>query len=190
MFRRFFGGSGKKHPLERESPQIHPLASVNPKEQFTKRSARVLARSQQIAEGRKDKILRTEHLLLALFREEGGIASKVIHQLGPCSDTIESVIDEMMTPPTFNRIEISLAEDVKQVLESAVDEARRQNLTYIGTEHLILGVMRQPKTVAFQILHRLGITPPLVRGKVRELLIAQSAILPDSEQPPDSQSSE
>jgi ATP-dependent Clp protease ATP-binding subunit ClpC len=90
--------------------------------------------------------------------EEGGVAGRVLRELGMTSDRVREVIRRVTTSSSsFDPNRVELASETQQVLEHAVDEARRLGHHYIGTEHILLGLVRVDST-AMEVLRRLGVT--------------------------------
>jgi ATP-dependent Clp protease ATP-binding subunit ClpC len=140
-------------------------------ERFTQRARRVLSLAQEEAERFQHNYIGTEHLLLGLIREEGGVAGRVLRELGLDQRRVEELV-ERMTRATARQTTVTpeLSPGTKRVLELAVDEARRMGHHYIGTEHLLLGLVRLPEGVAIDILKRLGVSPEEVRRQTRRVL--------------------
>ncbi len=115
----------------------------------------------------------TEHLLLGLLREEGGVAGRVLRDLGVEQRRVQEMV-ERLTGASAGRAssvsKIDLAPGTKRVLELAVDEARRMGHHYIGTEHLLLGMVRQNEGVAMDVLKKLGISAEQIRRQTRRVL--------------------
>ncbi len=110
-------------------------------ERFTQRARRVLSLAHQEAERSRSNNIGTEHLLLGLMEEEGGVAGRVLRELGMTSDRVREVIRRVTTSSSsFDPNRVELAADTQQVLEHAVEEARRLGHHYIGTEHILLGL--------------------------------------------------
>jgi ATP-dependent Clp protease ATP-binding subunit ClpC len=139
-------------------------------ERFTQRARRVLSLAHQEAERARQNSIGTEHLLLGLMDEEGGVAGRVLRELGMSSDRVRDVIHRISaSAPNFDPSRIELAAETQQVLEYAVDEARRLGHHYIGTEHILLGLVRVDST-ALEALRRLGVTPDQIRRQTRRVL--------------------
>jgi len=148
----------------------------NKMERFTQRARRVLSLAQESAEALKHNYIGTEHLLLGLMREEGGVAGHVLRALGVEQTQIESLVLELSKPPAENmNVAMDLTPSTKRVLELTVDEARRMGHQFIGTEHMLLGMVRQSDGVAIEILKRLNISPEEVRRQTRRVLLELAA---------------
>jgi len=144
-------------------------------ERFTQRARRVLSLAHQEAERARQSNIGTEHLLLGLMDEEGGVAGRVLRELGMTSDRVREVIQRVVTGEgRFNPDKIELAPATQQVLEYAVDEARRLGHHYIGTEHILLGLVRVEGT-AMEVLRRLGVTAEQIRRQTRRVLNESAA---------------
>src|SRR5512147_391895 len=139
-------------------------------ERFTQRARRVLSLAHQEAEQSRNNNIGTEHLLLGLMDEEGGVAGRVLRELGMTSDRVREVIRRVTTSSSsFDPNRVELASETQQVLEYAVDEARRLGHHYIGTEHILLGLVRVDAT-AMEVLRRLGVTADQIRRQTRRVL--------------------
>ena len=139
-------------------------------ERFTQRARRVLSLAHQEAERARNNNIGTEHLLLGLMEEEGGVAGRVLRELGMTSDRVREVVKRVSGPSSSfdaNRVELSM--ETQQVLEHAVEEARRLGHHYIGTEHILLGLVRV-EGVAMEVLRRLGVTAEQIRRQTRRVL--------------------
>ncbi|MBN1201084.1 MAG: ATP-dependent Clp protease ATP-binding subunit [Anaerolineae bacterium] len=140
-------------------------------ERFTQRARRVLSLAQEEAERMQHSHIGTEHLLLGLMREEGGVAGRVLRELGLDQDRVQQLIENMTSGnrrPGITRMDLSPA--TKRVLELAVDEARRMGHHYIGTEHLLLGLVRHPEGVAMDVFKEMQISSEEVRRQTRRVL--------------------
>lgn len=143
----------------------------NKMERFTQRARRVLSLAQEEAERLQHSQIGTEHLLLGLMREEGGVAGRVLRDLGLEPRRVEELVVRLTDSAERSASgNLDLSAGTKKVLELAVDEARRMGHHYIGTEHLLLGLVRQQEGVAIDVLRRLGISPEEVRRQTRRVL--------------------
>jgi len=143
----------------------------NKMERFTQRARRVLSLAQEEAERLQHNYIGTEHLLLGLMREEGGVAGRVLRELGLEQRRVEELVERLTRASTRTpSAQLDLSPGTKRVLELAVDEARRMGHHYIGTEHLLLGLVRQSEGVAIEVLKRLGVSPEEVRRQTRRVL--------------------
>src|SRR5581483_373370 len=136
-------------------------------DKFTKRARRVLTFAQEEAQRLNHNYIGTEHILLGLIREEEGLAAKVLRDLGLDQTRVRQVIEEIVgrgqaAPGT----RLSLTPRTKRVIELAVDEARRMGHHYIGTEHLLLGLIREGDGIAVNVLKSLGVSPDKVRSNL------------------------
>ncbi len=138
-------------------------------ERFTQRARRVLSLAHQEAERGHQNSIGTEHLLLGLMEEEGGVAGRVLRELGLESSRVREIIERVSVEGRREESKIDLAPDTQQVLEYAVDEARRLGHHYIGTEHILLGLVRVDAT-AMEVLRRLGVTADQIRRQTRRVL--------------------
>ena len=143
----------------------------NKMERFTQRARRVLSLAQDEAERLQHHQIGTEHLLLGLMREEGGVAGRVLRDLGLDLRRVEELVTRLSTSEhRTSHSQLDLSPGTKKVLELAVDEARRMGHHYIGTEHLLLGLVRQQEGIALDVLRRLGVSPEEVRRQTRKVL--------------------
>ena len=138
---------------------------------FTARAIRVLEYAQYEAQDLEQNYIGTEHLLLGLLHEGEGVAARALRSLGLDFDTVrnrvEAVIDEEGAYPAKNPYYTPRA---KRVMELAVEEARSFGHNYIGTEHILLGLIRENEGVASRVLVSLGADLDIVRSKVIEML--------------------
>lgn len=154
---------------------------ANKLERFTQRARRVLTLAQEEAERLSHNYIGTEHLLLGLIREENGIAGRVLRDLGAKSERVAEMVERMTGAGRRAPAgKLDLTPRTKQVIEYAVDEARKLGHSYIGTEHLLLGLIRQGDGVAIDVMRQLGLTPDRIR---RETLRAVQQEQPDNAKP-------
>jgi ATP-dependent Clp protease ATP-binding subunit ClpC len=139
-------------------------------ERFTQRARRVLSLAHQEAERMRHNYIGTEHLLLGLIREEGGVAGRVLRELGLESERVQEVVERFTGSGQHRGGKLDLAPGTQQVLEFAVEEARKMGHHYIGTEHLLLGLVRYGEGVALDVLRKLGVTPDQIRRQTRRVL--------------------
>jgi ATP-dependent Clp protease ATP-binding subunit ClpC len=139
-------------------------------ERFTQRARRVLSLAQEEAERLQHSHIGTEHLLLGLMREEGGVAGRVLRDLGLEIHRVEDLVQRLSNAGQRAVGKLDLSSGTKRVLELAVDEARRMGHHYIGTEHLLLGLVRINDGIAIDILKRLGVSTDQVRRQTRRVL--------------------
>ena len=140
-------------------------------EKFSEPARRVLSLAQEEAQRFNHNYIGTEHILLGLVRETEGVAARVLSNVGVEFTKVRSAVEfiigrgERPTPG-----EIGLTPRAKKVIELAVDEARRLNHHYIGTEHLLIGLMREGEGVAAGVLESLGVTLDKVRAETSRVL--------------------
>ena len=139
-------------------------------ERFTQRARRVLSLAHEEAERMHHNYIGTEHLLLGLIREEGGVAGRVLRELGLEPARIKEMVERLAGTGRHSGGRIELSPGTEQVLQLAIEEARRMGHHYIGTEHLLLGLVRQNEGVGVDVLRRLGVTPEQVRRQTRRVL--------------------
>jgi ATP-dependent Clp protease ATP-binding subunit ClpC len=133
-------------------------------DRFTKRSRQSLTLAQDEALRLGHRYIGTEHLLLGLLREEQGVAAKVLARLGVTLERVRQMVEDTIGHEERHNIAtLELAPRTKRVLELAVDEARRLGHYYIGTEHLLLGLIREGQGIAAGILETLGLDLDEVR---------------------------
>ena len=140
-------------------------------EKFSERARRVLSYAQEEAQRFEDNYIGTEHILLGLVRETEGVASRVLINLGVELDKIKSSVEFIIErQEKGSSKEIGLTPTSKKVIELAVDEARRLGHHYIGTEHLLTGLMREGDGVAAGVLESLGINLDKLREETSRVL--------------------
>ena len=140
-------------------------------EKFSERARRVLSLAQEEAQRFNHNYIGTEHILLGLVRETEGVAARVLSGLGVDLSKVRSAVEFIIgrgEKPAQG--EIGLTPRAKKVVELAVDEARRMNHTYIGTEHLLIGLLREGEGVAAGVLESLGVTLEKVRTETHRIL--------------------
>ncbi|MFQ5434447.1 MAG: ATP-dependent Clp protease ATP-binding subunit [Anaerolineae bacterium] len=141
-------------------------------ERFTQRARRVLSLAQEEAERLNHSYIGSEHVLIGLLREEGGVAGRVLRELGLDVVRVQAMVERLSGGPgtrtPFTKIELSPS--TKRVLELAVEEARRMGQHYISTEHLLLGLARQNEGLAIDVLRKFGISTEQIRRQTKRML--------------------
>ncbi len=144
-------------------------------DRFTKRARRVLTLAQEEAQRLNHNYIGTEHLLLGLVREENGVAVRVLRDLGVDPKQVRERVERTVgrgQRPMYGKL--SLTPRTKRVIELAVDEARRLGHHYIGTEHLLLGLVRAGEGVAVDVLKGLGVGLDKVRSQTARVMMESS----------------
>lgn len=140
-------------------------------ERFTDRARRVIVLAQDEAKMLNHNYIGTEHILLGLIHEGEGVAAKALEQMGISLEAVREQVIEIIgqgsTPPTGH---IPFTPRAKKVLEYSLREALQMNHSYIGTEHILLGLIREGEGVAAQVLIKLGADLNRVRTTVLQLL--------------------
>ncbi|MBU4346388.1 MAG: ATP-dependent Clp protease ATP-binding subunit [Candidatus Omnitrophica bacterium] len=139
---------------------------------FTERARKVIILAKEEARRFNHDYIGTEHILLGLVREGEGVAASVLEKLGISLESIRLEIEKLVQPGPATQIigDIPFTPRAKKVLELAAEEARSLNHNYIGTEHLLLGLIREGEGIASQVLLNLGLDLNRVRNEVLELL--------------------
>ena len=144
-------------------------------DKFTERARRVLTLAQEEAHRFNHNYIGTEHILLGLVREGDGVAAKVLGNLGVELNKVRSAVEFIIGRGDRTVLgEIGLTPRAKKVIELAVDEARRLNHSYIGTEHLLLGLVREGEGIAAGVLESLGVNLERVRAETTRILSQSS----------------
>ncbi len=140
-------------------------------DKFTDRARKVLTLAQDEAQRFNHNYIGTEHLLLGLVREGEGVAARVLEnmnvELSKVRTAVEFIIGRGDRPVVG---EVGLTPRAKRVIELAIDEARRLGHNYIGTEHLLLGLVREGEGIAAGVLESLGVNLDKVRHQVIHVL--------------------
>jgi ATP-dependent Clp protease ATP-binding subunit ClpC len=167
--RRAQKGTGVRKPMERF-------------DKFTDRARKVLTLAQDEAQRFNHNYIGTEHLLLGLVREGEGVAARVLEnmnvELAKVRTAVEFIIGRGDRPVVG---EVGLTPRAKRVIELAIDEARRLGHNYIGTEHLLLGLVREGEGIAAGVLESLGVNLDKVRHEVIRVLSQSSSVGPAQE---------
>ncbi len=151
-------------------------------DKFTDRARKVLTLAQDEAQRFNHNYIGTEHLLLGLVREGEGVAARVLEnmnvELPKVRTAVEFIIGRGDRPVVG---EVGLTPRAKRVIELAIDEARRLGHNYIGTEHLLLGLVREGEGIAAGVLESLGVNLDKVRHEVIRVLSQSSSAGPTPE---------
>lgn len=137
---------------------------------LTERAQRVLAYAQEEAIRLKHSNIGTEHLLLGLVREQEGIAAKVLNAFDITEPVIEKEISKFVTEGTETPTTLHYTPRAKRVIELSMDEARKLHHNFVGTEHLLLGLIRETEGIAARVLSSLGLNITRARAMVIRML--------------------
>lgn len=137
---------------------------------FTERAQKVLALSQEEAMRLYHNNIGTEHILLGLVREGDGIAAKALQELGLEIEKIQEEVEKLIGKGKKPTNTIHYTPRAKKVVELSQDEARKLSHSYVGTEHILLGLIREGEGVAARVLNNLGISLTKARQQVLQLL--------------------
>ncbi|MEB1809849.1 MAG: ATP-dependent protease ATP-binding subunit ClpC [Bacillaceae bacterium] len=142
---------------------------------FTERAQKVLALAQEEAIRLGHNNIGTEHILLGLIREGEGIAAKALQALGLGSDKIQNEVETLIGTGQEGTKTIHYTPRAKKVIELSMDEARKLGHSYVGTEHILLGLIREGEGVAARVLNNLGVSLNKARQQVLQLLGSSEA---------------
>lgn len=137
---------------------------------FTQRARHVMELAAQEAKLLGHSAIGTEHILLGLLKEKEGIAARALINLNLDLNSVRKTIKSLVSPGWNNSLELALTPRVKKVLELANEEAQKWGVNYVGTEHLLLGLVQEGEGVAAQTLSDMGVTSEAVRKQVVTLL--------------------
>jgi len=139
---------------------------------FTERARKVILLAKEEAKRFNHDYIGTEHILLGLIREGEGVAAAVLASVGLDPEKIRFEVEKLVEPGPNTVVsgDIPFTPKAKKVIELAMDEARALSHNYIGTEHLLLGLLREGEGVAAQVLMNLGLDLDKVRAEVMQLL--------------------
>jgi ATP-dependent Clp protease ATP-binding subunit ClpC len=136
---------------------------------FTPKARSVLSLAQKQAERLRKPQISTEHLLIALIELEGCVANRVLRELGLEADTIKEIVDQEIGYGDYTG-QITLSPGMQQVIPFAIEEAKKTGQDAVGTEHLLLGLLRLPSCEAMQILRKLGFSAEQIRRQTERVL--------------------
>jgi ATP-dependent Clp protease ATP-binding subunit ClpA len=141
-------------------------------ERFTDRARRVMQLANEEAQRFNHEYIGTEHILLGLVKENSGVAANVLKNLDVDLVKVRREVVKIIQagPHAIQLGRMPQTPRAKKVIEYAIEEARKLNHNYVGTEHLLLGLLREDEGVASQVLMNLGLRLEDVRAEVRRLL--------------------
>ncbi len=141
-------------------------------ERFTDRARKVMALANQEAQRFNHEYIGTEHILLGLVKEGSGVGANVLKNLGVDLRKVRLEVEKLVKsgPEMVSMGKLPQTPRAKRVIEAAIEEARTLNHNYVGTEHLLLGLLREEDGVAAQVLKNLGLKLDDVREEVLNLL--------------------
>ncbi len=141
-------------------------------EKFTDRARQVMQFANQEAQRFKHEYIGTEHILLGLVKEGSGVAANVLKNLDIDLHKVRGEVEKIVQsgPDTVTADRLPLTPRAKKVIEYSIEEAHDLNHNYVGTEHLLLGLLREEEGVAAQVLMNLGLKVEDLRNEVLELL--------------------
>jgi ATP-dependent Clp protease ATP-binding subunit ClpC len=141
-------------------------------ERFTNRVRRVMKLANQEAQRFNHEYIGTEHILLGLVKEGSGVAAKALANLDVDLRSIRMLVEEVLVsgPDIVTIGKLPQTPGAKNVIERALEEARNLNHAYVGTEHILLGLLRVEEGGAAKVLNHLGLTTESVRQEVLDLL--------------------
>jgi transcription antitermination factor NusG len=155
----------------RPQPSGQPMSDRDRFDKFTKRARKVLRLSQEEAQRLHHTCIGTEHLLLGLVREADGVAAKVLSNLGVELDQVRRDVEFIIGSGDRAVLgEIGLTPRAKKAIHLAVEEGQRLGHLYIGTEHLLLGLVREGEGIAADVLKRQGVKLDDVRAQTLHVL--------------------
>ena len=138
---------------------------------FTKSGEKVLEIANELAIELGHNYIGTEHILYGLACEESGVASKVLEKQNVTPETVIEKIEELIGVNTMNEaIVIGFTPRTKKIIENAFLEAKRLGSDYIGTEHLLIGIMKEGDSIAVRIMLDLGVNPEELYDDINQVL--------------------
>jgi len=153
-------------------------------ERYTERARRVIFFARQEANRFGSKAIETEHFLLGLLREDGNLTNRFL----PFASSTESVRVEIESRIIFREkavtsIDLPLSNECKRILAYSAEEAERLNQRHIGTEHLLLGILREQNCVAAQVLDQRGLKVEALREELARTPRQQSPVISEELRP-------
>jgi ATP-dependent Clp protease ATP-binding subunit ClpC len=141
-------------------------------ERFTDRARKVMQLANQEAQRFNHQYIGTEHVLLGLIKDGSGVAAKVLKDLDIDLDTIRLEVEKVLrcSPDMVTIGKLPRTPRAKKVIEYSMEEARNLNHNYVGTEHILLGMLREQEGVAAQVLMSIGLRVDDARVKIAAVL--------------------
>lgn len=141
-------------------------------ERFTDRARKVMALANQESQMLKHEYVAPEHLLLGLVKEGGGVGATALKNLGINLQAVRAKVEELV-PPGPNPVTYSKlpqTPNAKKVIEETINAARDLNHNYVGTEHILMGILRTEANIAVGVLESMGLTKEAVRAEIIRIL--------------------
>ena len=160
-------------------------------DKFTDKARKVLVLAQEEARGLHQPYVGTEHVLLALLKEEDGLAAQALERLGVHYEATVAAIRRIVTIDESTDVSghLSFTPRVKRVLENSLREAMQMGQSYISTEHLLLGIIRENEGTAIEVLERMGVSGDDLRAALNDL-VGQSSVFVGQQFDPQASSSD
>lgn len=160
-------------------------------DKFTDKARKVLVLAQEEARGLHQPYVGTEHVLLALLKEEDGLAAQALERLGVHYEATVAAIRRIVTIDESTDVpgHLSFTPRVKRVLENSLREAMQMGQSYISTEHLLLGIIRENEGTAIEVLERMGVSGDDLRAALNDL-VGQSSVFAGQQFDPQASSSD
>lgn len=160
-------------------------------DKFTDKARKVLVLAQEEARGLHQPYVGTEHVLLALLKEEDGLAAQALERLGVHYEATVATIRRIVTIDESTDVSghLSFTPRVKRVLENSLREAMQMGQSYISTEHLLLGIIRENEGTAIEVLERMGVSGDDLRAALNDL-VGQSSVFAGQQFDPQASSSD
>lgn len=160
-------------------------------DKFTDKARKVLVLAQEETRGLHQPYVGTEHVLLALLKEEDGLAAQALERLGVHYEATVAAIRRIVTIDESTDVSghLSFTPRVKRVLENSLREAMQMGQSYISTEHLLLGIIRENEGTAIEVLERMGVSGDDLRAALNDLM-GQSSVFAGQQFDPQASSSD
>ena len=160
-------------------------------DKFTDKARKVLVLAQEEARGLHQPYVGTEHVLLVLLKEEDGLAAQALERLGVHYEATVAAIRRIVTIDESTDVSghLSFTPRVKRVLENSLREAMQMGQSYISTEHLLLGIIRENEGTAIEVLERMGVSGDDLRAALNDL-VGQSSVFAGQQFDPQASSSD